>query len=103
MFLPRPLETQPRRRFRDAEVENRGGEEEEAEEEELGEEAADDDVVARVDHVCILAGQQPGTGGLEQESEDVADDEEFGEPGAADEEGAVAFDHVHDSRQLHVD
>ena len=40
---------------------------------------------------------------MHEEAEDVAADEDFGEPGAAQEEGFVAVDHEDDAPEFHVD
>ena len=100
---PRQLEALRRWHLAYAHVEECSSDDEKTEEYELHEQARDDDGLARVDRVSVAASHESTAGGLHQEAEDVAANEDLGEPGPADEEGLVAVDHQDDAAKLHVD
>lgn len=100
--LPRHLVALRRRRPAEPRVEDGGCDDEEAEEDDLQKKAADDDAPSGFGRVGIATGEQAGARGLHEEGEDVAADEDLGQPGAADEEGLIGIAHAHDAAELHV-
>ena len=61
------------------------GDQEQAEEQDLDNKTDDDNPTAGVVGGCFLLSEDGATQGLSEKTEDVACDEEFGEPGAADD------------------
>lgn len=100
--LPRPLVRQCRRPLRLPDLKNYRRDDEHPEEKDLHEQAANHYMFSGVLRACVTGCQQAGTACLHEEGEDVAADEDLGQPGSADEERFFAVDHEDDAAELHV-
>lgn len=88
----------------DAAVEDERDGDEEGEEEDLDGEAGDDDVLAEVEVLERLGLREDATAaGLHEEGEDVAEDEELGQPFRVDDRVVVRFEEDDQAAQDHVD
>ena len=79
------------------------GHKEDGEEDDLHKQPAEHDLLAEVDLVRGAAGHHPAAAGLQEEAEDVAGDEDLGEPGDADGREVLGAEHAREPPQDHVD
>lgn len=78
------------------------GDQEQAEEQDLDNKTDDDNPTAGVVGGCFLLSEDGATQGLSEKTEDIACDEEFGEPGAADRGDGFGLGDQDDATERHV-
>lgn len=88
----------------DAEVEENADDNEEDEEDDLDSETGENDVVSEIHLGLRLGGHEnAGTAALDQERDDIAGDEDFGEPLGLDHGEVLAVQEDDDAPEYHVD
>lgn len=88
-------------RLFDAEIEDRRDDEEEYKGGELHVETNEEDVLAHL--LLAVLGDEGAAAALDHEGEEVAADEDFGDPGGADEGEVCGIDEENDAPVDHVD